>query len=708
MKRLILLLLPFACYANTTEPITAKLQQEELDRAFLLDKFQKLDFRRYYENVVVIMTTYLRPAAPEHLSTLFYSEYYRVVKENQTVEHLLPEGGMLTYRHDDNDKITEILWTPQYSFKTSPILTTGKNTPGYLFGNQLVLRAQANSSEKTQLSLWNAYQQKLLWAQELEFSPDGTLANEKTSLPAKKLYSNTQYSYNARQQLETATMQARYYQKNLDQQYHYAWNPDGSRTAGHNNNTDITPEISRDASRLPVTANNHLLEYDEDQKLVKIKQSDQNETLYIYNAHGQRIRKQRKDHKHQKEQSTFFYYENNRLVGEWNRPSSPQNQRFNSGPFINRRYIYAGQLPVAFIEYGNARLYDYHTEQFLDPNIFSKSTPFWMIPYLNRLEETTLNRQGRLFFIHADHIGQPFMVTDENRNIRWLAQNSPTGQSNILYENIEFNLRLPGQYYDKETGWHYNGQRYYDPAAGHYLEPHPFEEQTSILPFAYASHQPRRFIDPLALFPLAFDEQGINKIAIENNDLKPVKALYLEGSDYYAEPQTLLNRAMPSHSLKHSGKNKTENTSQTTNSSATNPPLHKRMKSTGFLGTHTNIAGIYQDNNTLNPPVSTKGKYSDHASLPLTWVDWFSINYGDATCLPHWVKQDPPLIYPEDDPNLKHYYHHPKLSKASREQANRFIARIPANIPWLSFPELTTPNKIDDPSKTPLSDKTNR
>ncbi|NLY64059.1 MAG: hypothetical protein GX070_03775 [Alcaligenaceae bacterium] len=686
MKKLILLLLPFTCYANTTEPATAKLQQEEPDRVILRDKFQKLSFKRHYENVIRITTSYLRPTAPEHLTSLYYSDYYRVVKENQTVEHLLPEGGMLTYRHDSNNKITEILWTPQYSFKPHPILTTKKDTPGYLFGNELVLRAQAGSPGKTQLSLWNAYQKKPLWAQELVFAPDGTLATEKTSLPAKKLYSNTRYSYNARQQLETATVHARYYQKNLGQQYHYAWNPDGSRTAGHNNHTDITPETSRNPNGFPVSTNNHLPAYDNGRKPVKIKLSDHTEAIYTYNAYGQRIRKQFKDNKHQKEQTVFFYYDNNRLVGEWSLPPGSQKQRFNSGALINRRYIYAGQLPVAFIEYDNARLYDYHTDQFLDPNIFSKSTPFWMIPYLNRLDGATLQRRGRLFFIHADHIGQPFMVTDENRNIRWLAQNSPTGQSNILYEGIEFNLRLPGQYFDKETGWHYNGQRYYDPAAGHYLEPHPHEEQTGLPPFTYASHQPRRFIDPLALFPRAFDEQGINKLEFENNNIKHVKALYLEGSDYYAEPQTLLNRANLNNSLKHSGKNKTKNTNQSTNSSATNPPPHKRMKSTGFLGPHENIAGTSPDSSIQNPPVSTKGKYSDHASLPLTWVDWIKINYGNATCLPHWVKPDPPLIYPEDDPNLKHYYHHPDLGKQARERVEQLIGRIPANIPWLSLP----------------------
>ena len=35
------------------------------------------------------------------------------------------------------------------------------------------------------------------------------------------------------------------------------------------------------------------------------------------------------------------------------------------------------------------------------------------------------------------------------------------------------NLRFPGQYYDSETGMHYNHQRYYDPSSGRYLRPDP-------------------------------------------------------------------------------------------------------------------------------------------------------------------------------------------------------------------------------------------
>ena len=36
-----------------------------------------------------------------------------------------------------------------------------------------------------------------------------------------------------------------------------------------------------------------------------------------------------------------------------------------------------------------------------------------------------------------------------------------------------YNLRLPGQYFDNETGKHYNYFRDYDPASGRYIESDP-------------------------------------------------------------------------------------------------------------------------------------------------------------------------------------------------------------------------------------------
>jgi RHS repeat-associated protein len=54
----------------------------------------------------------------------------------------------------------------------------------------------------------------------------------------------------------------------------------------------------------------------------------------------------------------------------------------------------------------------------------------------------------------------------------------PDGDSNL----VTFNLRFPGQYYDAETGLHYNRYRYYDPTIGRYISADPIGQFGALLP----------------------------------------------------------------------------------------------------------------------------------------------------------------------------------------------------------------------------------
>ncbi len=57
-------------------------------------------------------------------------------------------------------------------------------------------------------------------------------------------------------------------------------------------------------------------------------------------------------------------------------------------------------------------------------------------------------------------------------------------------------LRFPGQYYDAETGFHYNNQRYYDPALGRYLKADPIGLDGGLNVYAYAGSNPVNLFDP--------------------------------------------------------------------------------------------------------------------------------------------------------------------------------------------------------------------
>lgn len=77
--------------------------------------------------------------------------------------------------------------------------------------------------------------------------------------------------------------------------------------------------------------------------------------------------------------------------------------------------------------------------------------------------------------------------------------------------------------------------------------------------------------------------------------------------------------------------------------------------------------------------------YSNFSTLPLKWVDWRRVNAPKNTD-PGSNDAAANAQRLANDPQSKHYYHHPDLGKQARERVEQLIGRIPANIPWLSLP----------------------
>ncbi|MFD2454554.1 RHS repeat-associated core domain-containing protein [Ideonella paludis] len=70
-------------------------------------------------------------------------------------------------------------------------------------------------------------------------------------------------------------------------------------------------------------------------------------------------------------------------------------------------------------------------------------------------------------------------MQSSNHAIRWRWDqaeafgNSPPNENPNALGAFSFNLRFPGQTFDKETGWHYNHHRDYRPGAGRYAQSDP-------------------------------------------------------------------------------------------------------------------------------------------------------------------------------------------------------------------------------------------
>jgi RHS repeat-associated protein len=69
-----------------------------------------------------------------------------------------------------------------------------------------------------------------------------------------------------------------------------------------------------------------------------------------------------------------------------------------------------------------------------------------------------------------------------------------------------------GQYYDQETGLHYNYHRYYDPKIGRYLTPDPIGLLGGINLYTYVLNNPINAIDPWGLDSLRFDGKKLTVI----------------------------------------------------------------------------------------------------------------------------------------------------------------------------------------------------
>ncbi len=109
-----------------------------------------------------------------------------------------------------------------------------------------------------------------------------------------------------------------------------------------------------------------------------------------------------------------------------------------------------------------------------------------------------------LYYYHADHLGTPCEVSDPGGRLQWSAGYRTWGEARPDRTRFDNPFRFQGQYYDAESGLHYNLNRYYDPGSGRFCSQDPIGLAGGLNAYSYAPN-PTRWIDPFGFCKEQFD-----------------------------------------------------------------------------------------------------------------------------------------------------------------------------------------------------------
>ncbi|WP_435641573.1 RHS repeat domain-containing protein [Micavibrio aeruginosavorus] len=116
--------------------------------------------------------------------------------------------------------------------------------------------------------------------------------------------------------------------------------------------------------------------------------------------------------------------------------------------------------------------------------------------YLNDapLAQINAGTPETLTYLHPDHLGTPKYGTNTGGSQVWawapdaFGNGAPSGAATV-------NLRMPGQYYDAESGVFYNWNRYYNPEIGRYISSDPIGLEGGMNTFLYVAANPLLYGD---------------------------------------------------------------------------------------------------------------------------------------------------------------------------------------------------------------------
>jgi len=242
----------------------------------------------------------------------------------------------------------------------------------------------------------------------------------------------------------------------------YSYDPAGNRLGDHN----VPP----------------VWEYNDNNQLLTSGDSS-----YQYDANGSLI--------HETENSlmtTFTYNLENRL----------SKIEDNAGTEIGE-YYYDPFGRRLWKDAGGSRIYFMYSDEGLVGEYDSTGTEIKSYSYLPDSTWTTdplfLKEAASYYFYQNDHLGTSQKLTSQLGSIVWEATHEGFGQAIIGVAITDNNLRFPGQYFDVESGNHYNWYRFYSPEEGRYFAVDPLSIEGGFNKYLFVFNNPLNNFDEWGL-----------------------------------------------------------------------------------------------------------------------------------------------------------------------------------------------------------------
>lgn len=228
---------------------------------------------------------------------------------------------------------------------------------------------------------------------------------------------------------------------------------------------------------------NFNLTYNDQHRLAQINNGSEIIATYVHDVSGHRTMKRVSN-----KTTGFIYDQSGQLISEVD----------EYGRLLKEYIYFGGEVLAQIIPSGTNNLIQ-ATLPLPDTTRTITITPAMFEAVASVFANTTSASQTPetqgTYFYHNNHLGAPFMMTNMQRALVWQAQLEPFGKANILTASITNNIRLPGQYFDSETGLHQNWTREYDPNSGRYLQIDTIGIAGGVNPYLYAVADPINKID---------------------------------------------------------------------------------------------------------------------------------------------------------------------------------------------------------------------